>query len=55
MPVFGGGNTKFQPVHVWDLAKAITQAGKDRNLRGKTIEAGGPTGMLQENDPVLGN
>ncbi|CAG8452946.1 4391_t:CDS:2 [Paraglomus occultum] len=43
MPVFGGGNTKFQPIHVWDLAKAITQAAKDRNLRGKTIEAGGPT------------
>ncbi|KAJ9062461.1 hypothetical protein DSO57_1010484 [Entomophthora muscae] len=41
MPVFGGGYTKFQPVYVWDVARAalLSVTGKHK---GKTFELGGP-------------
>ncbi len=41
LPLFGGGETKFQPVYVGDVAQAIAKtilAGTD----GKTYELGGP-------------
>ncbi|CAG8576604.1 1511_t:CDS:2 [Ambispora gerdemannii] len=43
MPVFGGGTTKFQPIHVCDLADAIFKTAADPKYQGKIIEAGGPT------------
>ena len=47
MPVFGGGHSKFQPVYVGDLARAIEVSARDDPeieslTRGKIIEAGGP-------------
>ncbi|KAJ3078153.1 hypothetical protein HK102_004698 [Quaeritorhiza haematococci] len=43
VPVFGGGHTKFQPVCVWDLAQAITNSIGNETVKGKIVEAGGPT------------
>ena len=37
-----GGNTKFQPVYVGDLADAITAAVHQDSAAGKTYELGGP-------------
>ncbi len=42
IPLPGGGETKFQPVFVGDLAAAIANAVTDRSLAGKTFEVGGP-------------
>lgn len=47
MPVFGGGHTRFQPVYVGDLARAIEISSRhDQDIEsltnGKIIEAGGP-------------
>jgi len=47
MPVFGGGHSKFQPVYVGDLARAIEISARDDPeieslTNGKIIEAGGP-------------
>lgn len=49
MPVFGGGDSLFQPVYVEDVARAIeVLARDDQDLRhavaGKIVEAGGPDG-----------
>lgn len=49
MPVFGGGHSKFQPVYVGDLARAIEISARDDPeieslTNGKIIEAGGPDG-----------
>ena len=42
LPLIGGGNTRFQPVYVGDVAKAIaTSINKGSN--GTTYELGGPT------------
>lgn len=42
LPLIGGGDTRFQPVFVGDVAKAIAEA-VDGNARGGTIyELGGP-------------
>ena len=41
MPLFGG-DTKFQPVYVGDVAEAFTQAVKGNLKAGKTYELGGP-------------
>ncbi|KAI0230072.1 hypothetical protein L0F63_002302, partial [Massospora cicadina] len=38
---FGGGHTKFQPVYVWDVARAIFMAVSKKHL-GKSFELGGP-------------
>lgn len=51
MPVFGGGTTKFQPVFVDDVARAIELISRrdidtSGMVDGKTIEAGGPDGMF---------
>lgn len=41
MPLFGGGVTKFQPVYVGDVAKAIALLA-DGAAQGRIVELGGP-------------
>lgn len=42
LPLIGGGETKFQPVHVGDVGEAIAQAVIRNDVAGKTFELGGP-------------
>ncbi len=42
LPLIGGGQTKFQPVFVGDVAAAIVKCVEDPSTRGKTYELGGP-------------
>jgi len=42
LPLIGGGETKFQPVYVGDIAEAIARAVEGSIERGKTYELGGP-------------
>lgn len=42
LPLIGGGHTKFQPVFVGDVAKAILKCVVEPSTRGKTYELGGP-------------
>jgi NADH dehydrogenase len=42
LPLIGGGKTKFQPVFVGDVARAIVNALDNPLARGKTFELGGP-------------
>jgi NADH dehydrogenase len=42
LPLIGGGHTKFQPVFVGDVAKAVAHCIENDNARGKTYELGGP-------------
>ncbi len=42
MPLIGGGETKFQPVYVGDVAAAIAACLEDTSTAGKTFELGGP-------------
>jgi NADH dehydrogenase len=42
LPLLGFGKTKFQPVYVGDVAKAIANALDDRAARGRVFELGGP-------------
>ena len=42
LPLIGGGKTRFQPVFVGDVAKAIAKAVIDPACAGKTYELGGP-------------
>jgi len=42
LPLIGGGETKFQPVYVADVAEAIVRAIDNPAARGKTFEAVGP-------------
>jgi hypothetical protein len=49
LPVFGGGTSRFQPVHVGDIAllvEIISRGDPDvlRAVAGKIVEAGGPDG-----------
>ena len=41
LPLIGGGHTKFQPVFVGDVAKAVERCLADPATRGKTYELGG--------------
>ena len=41
LPLFGGGETKFEPVYVGDVAQAVAQR-LSRGTDGKTYELGGP-------------
>ncbi len=41
LPLIGGGKTRFQPVFVGDVAKAIAKAVTDPACAGKTYELGG--------------
>lgn len=56
LPVFGGGQSRFQPVYVKDLARLVELVARDDRaiqeaVAGKIIEAGGPQGiyLLQRN------
>lgn len=42
LPLMGGGNTRFQPVYVGDVAESFLSALKREDARGKTFELGGP-------------
>lgn len=42
LPLIGGGQTKFQPVYVGDLAKAVMAVIQDPLSAGKIYEIGGP-------------
>lgn len=42
LPLIGGGNTKFQPVHVCDVAQSIIWSLQNKEARGQIFELGGP-------------
>jgi NADH dehydrogenase len=42
LPLFGGGTTKFQPVFVGDVGKALARMVTDADCAGQTYELGGP-------------
>ena len=42
MPLIGGGGTRFQPVFVGDVARAVALAVTDPSAKGMTYELGGP-------------
>ncbi|MDP3746601.1 MAG: complex I NDUFA9 subunit family protein [Phenylobacterium sp.] len=42
LPLIGGGATKFQPVFLGDVAKAVARAVSEPGHEGKTYELGGP-------------
>ncbi len=42
LPLIGGGATRFQPVYVGDVARAVVKALNDPACRGKVYELGGP-------------
>jgi uncharacterized protein YbjT (DUF2867 family) len=42
LPLIGGGKTRFQPVYVGDVAKAVVAALDDPAAAGRTYELGGP-------------
>jgi len=43
LPLIGGGNTKFQPIFVGDVADAVVAALETDGARGRTYELGGPS------------
>jgi uncharacterized protein YbjT (DUF2867 family) len=48
IPVVGGGQTKFQPLSVKDVADAYVSAVDDPSTTGKTFELGGPEVLTYE-------
>lgn len=42
LPLIGGGKTKFQPVHVQDVADAVVAGLARPDVAGRTFELGGP-------------
>ncbi|MEM7168739.1 MAG: complex I NDUFA9 subunit family protein [Pseudomonadota bacterium] len=42
LPLIGGGETKYQPVYVGDVAQAIFKCATDSRYAGETYELGGP-------------
>lgn len=42
LPLIGGGETRFQPVYVDDVAQAVVATLESRQARGQTYELGGP-------------
>lgn len=42
LPLIGGGETRFQPVYVGDVAEAVVRALDDPAAAGRTYELGGP-------------
>jgi uncharacterized protein YbjT (DUF2867 family) len=42
VPLIGGGETRFQPVYVGDVASAVTRVLDDSATAGRTYELGGP-------------
>ena len=51
-PVAGNGNTRFQPIHVQDMAMCLVKALERDDLRGQTIEIGGPAYLTY--DQIIG-
>jgi NADH dehydrogenase len=45
LPLIGGGEQRFQPVFVGDVAEAIARAVEDKAQAGQTYELGGPEVM----------
>ena len=50
MPVFGGGVSRFQPVYVGDVARAVEIISRNsdqirQSVDGRIMEAGGPNGV----------
>ena len=43
LPLIGGGETRFQPVYVGDVADAVVRCIDDSATAGRTYELGGPT------------
>lgn len=43
LPLIGGGRTRFQPVFVGDVARAVVTSLDSAQARGRTYELGGPT------------
>jgi NADH dehydrogenase len=43
LPLIGGGQTRFQPVYVGDVAAAVARVLSDPAAAGRTYELGGPT------------
>lgn len=43
LPLIGGGRTRFQPVHVGDVADAVAAALTRDDVAGRTYELGGPS------------
>lgn len=48
LPLIGGGQTRFQPVYVGDVAEAIARAVVRVDAAGRTFELGGPAVMTFE-------
>lgn len=42
LPLIGGGNTRFQPVYVMDIARAVLACVQQDNFKGQVFELGGP-------------
>jgi uncharacterized protein YbjT (DUF2867 family) len=42
LPLIGGGETRFQPVYVGDVAQAVVAALERDDCQGRTYELGGP-------------
>lgn len=42
IPLIGGGNTRFQPVYVGDVASGVARIAGDTGISGRTYEFGGP-------------
>lgn len=45
LPLFGGGKSRFQPVYVGDVARAVVLALSDPSTQGRIYEIGGPEVM----------
>lgn len=48
LPLIGGGRTRFQPVHVGDVAEAVARGVERDETTGRTFELGGPAVMTFE-------
>jgi uncharacterized protein YbjT (DUF2867 family) len=42
LPLIGGGQSRFQPVFVGDVAEAVARVATDATWAGRTVELGGP-------------
>ena len=49
MPVGGTGRNRFQPIHVDDVARCLAMAVDRTDLKGKTVELGGPEQLSYSN------
>ena len=45
IPLYGGGEARYQPVYVSDVSSAIVRILEDPETRGRTYELGGPRAM----------